>query len=85
MTSYVPFDMRICQTRHMEGASTLRLLLYSREANLIVNIIGHAFKAMQGELGTMQRRIKVLEHKVAQQYETLLEAKKEHLRGKRNV
>ncbi len=53
MTSYDPFDMRICQTRHMEGASTLRLLLYSREANLIVNIIGHAFKAMQGELGTM--------------------------------
>jgi hypothetical protein len=35
------------------GASTLRSLLYSREANLKVNIIGHAFKAMQGELGTM--------------------------------
>jgi hypothetical protein len=49
MTSYVPFDMRICQTRHMEGASTLRSLLYSREGNLKVNIIGHAFKTMQGE------------------------------------
>jgi hypothetical protein len=49
MTSYDLFDMRICQTRHMEGASTLRSLLYSKEANLKVNIIRHAFKAMQGE------------------------------------
>jgi hypothetical protein len=53
MVSYDPFDMRIHQIGHKWGANTLKPRLYPKEANLRANIVKHAFKALQGELGTM--------------------------------
>ncbi len=38
MTSYDPFDTKVCQKKQMEGASTLTPPIYSREENLNVEI-----------------------------------------------
>ncbi len=39
LASYGPFDMKVCQTRHVEGANTLRPLLYFKKVNLKVEIL----------------------------------------------
>jgi len=46
LASYGPFDMRVCQTRHVEGANTLRPFLYFKEANLKVEILEHFLKTL---------------------------------------
>ncbi len=69
LASYGPFDMRVCQTRHVEGANTLRPLLYFKEANLKVEILEHFFKALQRELGTMQATL----HEMELEYNVLQE------------
>lgn len=41
LASYGPFDLKVCQTRHVEGKNTLRPLLYFKEANLKVEVLEH--------------------------------------------
>ncbi len=61
MTSYDPFDTRVCQMKQMEGTSTFTTCLYSKEANLRVKIAKHVPKALQGELETMQATLHEVE------------------------
>ncbi len=61
LASYGQFDMRVCQTKHVEGTNTLKPLLYFKEANLKVKILEHFFKALQKGLGTMQSTLHEVE------------------------
>lgn len=68
LASYGPFDMKVCQSRHMEGENTLRPLLHFKKANLKVEILNFFKKTLQKGLGTMQATLHEveLEHNVLQ-------------------